>query len=104
MNCPNCGCPTSVVDSGVIDNVVMRKRVCKKCRKRFSTVEKVFPGTWSRKKKVTTLYRFTPDFKMEVTEKKDEYKIRRKEIPAELCLNCVLPDCDMKKCPHRNSV
>ena len=39
MNCPICGCETSVVDSRPSEDSVKRRRQCVECKHRFTTVE-----------------------------------------------------------------
>ena len=39
MTCPYCGGPTSIVDSRKNEDSVIRRRECKKCGKRFKTIE-----------------------------------------------------------------
>ena len=40
MNCPHCGsCRTGVIDSEVKDGRTRRRRECKRCKQRFTTVE-----------------------------------------------------------------
>lgn len=42
MICPNCGEETRVVDSRKVgDDVVWRRRECKRCRYRFNTEERM---------------------------------------------------------------
>jgi len=44
MKCPYCGyCDTGVIESRQIENelVVRRRRICKKCNKRFTTYERI---------------------------------------------------------------
>ena len=39
MTCPYCGGPTSIADSRKNEDSVIRRRECKKCGKRFKTIE-----------------------------------------------------------------
>ena len=39
MNCPICGCETSVVDTRPSEDSVRRRRKCVECSHRFTTVE-----------------------------------------------------------------
>lgn len=43
MRCPKCQAPTTVADSRQLDGTTKRRRVCGKCRNRFSTVEILEP-------------------------------------------------------------
>ena len=44
MQCPNCGHTKQIVaDSRPVKNTIRRRRVCKKCRRRFFTTETVEP-------------------------------------------------------------
>lgn len=41
LSCPDCGSPTAVVDSRDYNSYLRRRRLCKSCRKRFTTYEKI---------------------------------------------------------------
>lgn len=41
LSCPDCGSPTAVIDSRDYESYLRRRRLCKSCRKRFTTYEKV---------------------------------------------------------------
>ena len=49
MRCPNCEGPLAVLNSRYRGGLVWRRRQCRRCRQRFTTLERVHPRTGQQK-------------------------------------------------------
>lgn len=69
MNCPNCGGKTYIIDvrpSEKYDACLRRRRMCYRCKNRFTTYE-VLPMAFSSGEKAKDILKRISDYMKEVT-------------------------------------